>query len=173
MYGNRLRKKISWPDLVIYFANLHWDAAVSHLAQLKGPGNNKVTACETNPHPPGQREGCKEALSTTFSITYWRTHCTKLTSSSKVKHSLLTSNYFPFLYFPISEKINQKVSAPLLQPPGDTAPRQAAQNMLRCAHMHKDLSDCSVEELRLLLGKNPNTTVVWLLSFVQAWHWVP
>lgn len=48
-------------------------AAMSHLPELKGPGNNKATTCETNLHPPGQRKIYEEVLSTTFDISHWRT----------------------------------------------------------------------------------------------------
>lgn len=43
---------------------------MSHLPELKGPGNNKATTCAANLHPPGQRKAYKEALSTTFVICY-------------------------------------------------------------------------------------------------------
>lgn len=43
---------------------------MSHLPELKGPGNNKATTCETNLYPPGQGKAYKEALSTTFDISY-------------------------------------------------------------------------------------------------------
>lgn len=66
-----------------------------HLPELKGPGNNKATTGETNIHPPGQRKACKEAVSTTFNISYSRIHWRKLTSTSEIKHSSPASHYFP------------------------------------------------------------------------------
>lgn len=60
----------------------------------------------------------------------------------------------------------------MLQPPGDTALHQPAQNMLRSVHMCS-LLEWYVEDQRLLLGKNYNKVVGWVLSFVQACYSVP
>ena len=172
MYGNKLRKKISWPDLIIYSANLHWVwschtyQSSTDLEIIKPQHVKQIYTLLGKEKPIRKLFPPHSMFVTEELLEESLLHPQKL--NTHPRHPTIS------LLFSLSslgkEIRSYNPHAPASRwhcsTPGCT------KNVEMCSYAQR-VKEWSVEEWRLLLGKNYNKIVGRLLSFVQACYWVP
>lgn len=115
MYGNKLRKKMSWPDLIIYSASLHWvwpyhtywssrDLEIIKPQQVKQIYTLLGTGKPVRKLFPPHSLFLTEELLTSERTPYLR----KLTLSSKPQHPTISPSLISHLWENRSENSNPR-----------------------------------------------------------------
>jgi len=171
VYGNKLRKKISWPDLIICSASLHWlwpcnTNQISRDLEIIKPQHVKQIYTLLGKEIPVRKLYPSHSLFLTEELLK-ESLCHPQKICIHPRHTTV------FLF---------SVSHPWEKKPACYKPH-APTSRWHCSttRLHKRCWDgfiCAkvywsrIEESRLLLGKNYNKIVGWLLNFVWACYWV-